>query len=60
MALSFGSGLLLGSHAGDLPFVWFVQTMAFVNFNKVCTSQVSLEPGVPRIVLLLLPWPRYH
>jgi hypothetical protein len=24
-----------------LPFIWFVQTVTFVAFNKVCTSQVS-------------------
>lgn len=44
MVLSLGTGLMFGKKREDLPFVWFVQTVCFVVFNKVCTSQVSFVP----------------
>ena len=52
MGLALGLGLLFGRRKEDLVFTWFVQTVVFVVFNKVCTSQVSIFHTFKRVLLI--------
>jgi phosphatidylinositol glycan class M len=47
-SLAVGAGLLLPATSVSITFTWFIQTVVFVAFNKVCTSQVSNDATVER------------